>query len=125
MGNFSKKTCRVKPFFFIILITLLWSYQVYSKDLCGGNTYRCELLKDCSINKIVKDCAYGSSGAAYGSLIFSHGRFYLEWQSEKRIKVTYGKKEEFTSWANVTRTKTHMILSLENGVVLKYPHRTQ
>jgi len=59
----------------------------------------------------------------YG-IIFRHGTFYIELQSDGIAKVTYGKRREFkaTAIGSVESVENgYRVLRLSDGVVVKYP----
>jgi len=89
-------------------------------QLCTPKT-RCTDYSKCYINNVPQPCAYGSGGAAYGGIIFRHGIFEIEWLSESKAKVTYGKRREFKATANISVENGYRVLRLSDGVVVKYP----
>lgn len=89
-------------------------------EFCTPNT-RCTDYSRCYINNVAQSCAYGSGGATYGGVNFKHGIFEIEWISETRAKVTYGKRKEFKATARVSVKNGYRILSLSDGVVVEYP----
>lgn len=89
-------------------------------QLCEYNT-RCIDYSKCYINNVAQPCAYGSGGASYGGVIFRHGTFEIEWLSDTRANVTYGKRKEFKAVARVSTENGYRVLRLTDGVVVKYP----
>ena len=89
-------------------------------QLCTPMT-RCTDYSKCYINNVAQPCAYGSGGAAYGGIIFKHGTFDLEWISESRANVTYGKRGEFKAKARISIENGYRVLRLSDGVIVRYP----
>jgi len=89
-------------------------------QLCTPNT-RCIDYSKCYINNVPQPCAYGSGGAFLGGIIFRHGDFEIEWQSDGKAKVTYGKRREFKATAIFSVENGYRVLRLSDGVVVKYP----
>ena len=89
-------------------------------QLCTPNT-RCTDYSKCYINNVPQPCAYGSGGATLGGIIFRDGTFEIEWLSESKAKVTYGKRREFKAIAQISVANGYRVLRLSDGVVVKYP----
>jgi len=89
-------------------------------QICTPQT-RCTDYAKCFINGKAQPCAYGSSGASSGGIMFRHGTFYVDWISDTRAKVTYGKRQEFNATARVSESGGYKILKLSDGVTVKYP----
>lgn len=104
---------------FCILAALFLPSPVFSQ-LCTPDT-RCTDYTKCYINNKLQPCAYGSGGASNGGIIFRHGIFYVEWISESRAIVTYGKHKEFKANAKVSAENGYNVLRLSDGVVVMYP----
>jgi len=102
------------------VVSFLALPAVASAQLCEPMT-RCTDFSRCYINKVAQPCAYGSGGAAHGGIIFKHGTFEIEWLSESRAKVTYGKRREFKANARISIENGFRVLRLSDGVVVKYP----
>ena len=103
------------------LVLVVLPQTALAADLCGGNTYRCWQWDNCSINGEVKPCAYGSSGAANGTLRFAHEDFQIEWQDAQTATVRFGKHGELQSKADVTRDANGALMVLQDGTKLFYP----
>jgi len=54
-------------------------------------------------------------------IIFRHGDFEIEWQSDGKAKVTYGKRREFKATAIFSVENGYRVLRLSDGVIVKYP----
>jgi hypothetical protein len=89
-------------------------------ELCNPKT-RCRDYEKCFINGVQQPCAYGSGGARYGGIIFKHGIFNVEWLSETRAKVAYGKHKEFKTYAQIADKNGYRVFRLSDGVVIKLP----
>ena len=82
---------------------------------------RCMEYSVCFINQVKQPCAYGSGGAAYGGIIFDHGYFFVEWLSDGRATVTYGKNQEFKSNAVISVENGFRVFRLDDGTTVRYP----
>ncbi|MDA4843984.1 hypothetical protein [Hoeflea poritis] len=105
----------------IILAAAPLSQSALAADLCDGNTYRCWHWDNCSMNGEIQPCAYGSSSAASGELLFKHGTFNVTWHTPEKATVRYGQNNEFTAQADVHTDSTGVVMVLNDGTTIRYP----
>lgn len=105
----------------LTLFLVVAAQTAQAADLCDGNTYRCWQWDNCSINGEVEPCAYGSSGAANGTLRFAHEDFQIEWLDAQTANVRFGKNGELQSKADVTSDANGALMVLQDGTKLFYP----
>ena len=111
--------CKKRVFLASSLAVLALPAGAFAQ-LCTPNT-RCTDYSKCYINNVAQPCAYGSGGASNGGIIFRHGIFEVEWISDIKANITYGKRNEFKATAKISVEHGYRVLRLSDGVVVRYP----
>lgn len=90
---------------------------------CGPKPYRCKDLEGCFINNVKQPCAFESGGAGLAVIAFRQGRFEINYKDDKgkTAWVVYGKNREFNANAIVYDDDDCMVITLDDGVVVKIP----
>lgn len=53
--------------------------------------------------------------------MFKHGIFEIEWISDTKANVIYGKRREFKASAKVSTENGYVVFRLSDGVTIRYP----
>ena len=90
-------------------------------DFCNGNNDRCWQWENCAINGMVQECAYGSSSATSGALMFGDGTYELNWSTSEKLKASYGSNGEKNADGEAFTNSTGVLILLSDGTSLFYP----
>ena len=90
---------------------------------CGPKPYRCSDREGCFINNVKQPCALQGGGAALQVIVFRQGQFEINYKDDKgkTAWVVYGKNREFNANAIVVDDDGCMVMTLDDGVVVKVP----
>ncbi len=105
----------------LLLVSYAGTVLAQSPDLCEGNTYRCHQWANCAIDGVSQPCAYASSSAVTGALIFADRFYSIDWMDADAAKIRLNSEVGKAENATVTEDATGVRLTFGNANTLFVP----
>lgn len=105
----------------LLFVSSTGTVLAQSPDLCKGNAYRCHQWANCAIDGATQPCAYASSSAVSGALIFADRFYSIEWMDADTAKIRLNSEVGKAETASVTEDAKGVRLTFGNAKTLFVP----
>ncbi len=105
----------------------IWAFTLvgvgasFAAGLCQGGTYRCTEIEGCSLDGVTQPCAYASSSAKSGGILFEGKILFVDWISPNTAKVSFGSSDADMTPATFSKDDKGTTLRIDGGPVIFIP----
>jgi hypothetical protein len=111
----------IKAILAIWVISLAGVSSSSAAGLCEGDTYRCTEIRGCSLDGVTQPCAYASSNAKSGGILFEGKILFVDWISSDTAKVSFESFDAGMTPATFSKDDKGTTLRIEGGSVIFIP----
>lgn len=89
--------------------------------LCKGDLYRCTEIKGCSLDGVTQPCAYASSSAKSGGILFEEKTLFIDWLTDETANVSFEGFDTGMTPASYSRDDKGTTIRIEGAAVVFVP----